>query len=204
MEIKNKPYAITGSIATGKSSASNYLRKKGFEIIDADEIAKKLSKKGEKIHEEITKHFGENYLLENGEIDRKKLGQTVFSDREKLEILSSISHPLIFAEIKNQISKLSQENKIYFLDIPLLFETGAKTLCEKVILIYTSKEVHLKRLMNRDNIDEKTAINKINSQMTLDEKVKLSDIIINNDKDLDNLYKSLDELIEKLQKEHSH
>lgn len=167
---------ITGGIASGKSNVCSVISKLGYEIIDSDLISKELSQKGMPVYNAIIKEFGSSYLDQEGNIDRKKLGFLIFNNSESRERLNNISHPLILEEIKDRIMK-SRRNLI-FLDIPLLFEAKFTYLCDKIICVYVEKETQIERLMQRDNINYEYALSKINSQMSLEEKKKMSDYVI--------------------------
>ena len=190
-----KIIGITGGISCGKSSVTNIIKELGFTIIDCDKISYELTLKGNSIYNEILRVFGIDYLNNNQEIDRKKLGQLVFNNKDAKEKLNSISHPLIIEELKRQIGL---NNGIIFLEIPLLFETKLEYLCDVIICVYVDKETQIIRLMNRDNIDREFAIKKINSQMDLSVKKALSDYVIYNDKELNNTKEQIINIIKEL------
>ena len=163
---------ITGGISTGKSNVSNEIRNLGYKVIDSDEIYKNLSKKGMPICKKIEECFGKKYILDNGEINRLELGKLIFNDEASKNKLTSITHPEIVKEIKIQISNSSEE--LIFVDIPLLYEAKLEYLCDAVLCVYVDYEEQIKRLMERDKIDYSYAKAKINSQMDINEKIKLS------------------------------
>lgn len=177
---QNKVIGLTGSIATGKSQVSNYLRDKGIKVVDADLIARDLVDIPI-VKDEIKKAFGENiYVNEN--LDRKKLAEIVFNNDKKRNILNDIMHPHIYKIILDEI-KNSKE--IVFVDIPLLFENekvnekfGLKF--DEIWLVYVDREIQIKRLMDRDGISRYYAEKKINSQISVEEKRKKADVIIDN------------------------
>lgn len=179
---------LTGGIATGKSTADAILKKLGFPIIDADEIAHQLMLPNEKNYNEIVKEFGTEILASDQTISRKKLGEIVFSDKIKLTLLNKITHPNIVAEIQRQM-KVYEHNgsSIVILDIPLLFEGKLEYLCDGILLISAAKPVQLQRLMARNNLSKQQAISRINSQMPLSEKKQLANYVIENDKGIDEL-----------------
>lgn len=194
---------LTGGIATGKSTVSKILSKKGFSIIDADNISKEVVEKGKDAYLEIVNFFGKEILLENREINRKKLGRIIFSDKNSREVLNNIVHPYVFKEIKKQIEKLSQDNQTIFLDVPLLLEQY-KLWKEydiefyEIWLVYCDESTQIKRLMDRDNISKDDAVKKINSQMSLERKKGMSSKIIDNSKDIEYLKKQIEELVKTL------
>lgn len=195
-----KLIGLTGGIATGKSTVSNILIEKGFHIIDADKIAKKVVEKGEESYFKIVKFFGNKILLGNEEIDRKALGKIIFNDESLRDTLNSVTHPYIFKEIKNQIESISKDNSIIFLDIPLLFEQY-KLLEEysiefhEIWLVFCDKVTQINRLMKRDNISKEQAMKRISSQMSLDKKRRMSSKTIDNSKDIGYLKKQIDKLL---------
>lgn len=197
MMIK-KPYGITGSIASGKSEMSNYLIKKGYKIIDADNISRVSNQKGGPAYQKILETFGNEILLENKELDKKKLSKIVFSSSQNLDLLNKITHPIILSEIQKKIDLLSSSGEPYFLDAPLMFETGLDKLCFKTVLIYCSENIQLARLMERDSIDKTHAEKIIASQMSMAKKRPLADIIIENNADLESFHKRIDEFLKEI------
>ena len=185
-----KLIGLTGGIATGKTTVARMINK-DYKIIDADKISKDIVKKGMRGYNVIVEYFGDGILLRDEEIDRDKLGKIIFNSQEKKEKLNEILHPIIFDVIKEEIEKNKDEDYL-FLDIPLLFETKSEfdkrgISFSEVWLVYVEREVQIKRLMERDGINHDYAIKKINSQISLEEKVKKSDKIINNDGDREEL-----------------
>lgn len=172
----SKIIGITGGISTGKSNVINTIKQEGYKIISSDEVYKTLALKGNIIYNNILKTFGDDYLDNNGNIDKHKLGKLIYNNEELRLKLNSITHPFIKDEIKKEIKESNDD--IIFIEIPLLFEVGWQDLCDKIILCYLNKEEQIKRLMARDNISRVYAISKINSQMNLEDKKALSDYII--------------------------
>ena len=170
---------ITGGISSGKSFFSNYLKEKGFFVICADEISKKITEKNKSGYFEIIKNF-DNILDANQNIDRKKLGNIIFSDFSKRKLLNEILHPIIKEEIKEQINIGKKTYTNVFVDVPLLYEASFDDLCDYVVIVYCDKETQIERLIIRDSITREEALKKINSQMDLNEKVKLGNYVINN------------------------
>lgn len=198
--MKSKIIGITGSIATGKSTVSNILKNKGYTVLDLDKIAHELMKKCEKNYINILSYFGDEILDEDGEIDRKKLGNIVFNDEKKLKKLNNLTHPNIFYTILGKINSL--EEKIIFIDNPLLVEliiSGDSYInYDEIWLVYIPKIFQIERLKYRDKLNDEDATKKINSQISIDDKVKYSDFIIDNSKDEGFLIKQINERLEKL------
>lgn len=177
---------LTGGIASGKTTTSNILKELGAIIIDADKIARKVVEKGRPALSEIEKHFGAEILLENGELNRKKLGNIVFNDPKLLEKLNEITHPHIIKEIINEINwhKRTYNNRVIILDAALLIEQNLMHLVEEVWLVVTTEEMQLNRLVEREGISVDDAKKRINVQMSFEDKKKYADLIIDNSKDL--------------------
>lgn len=190
---------ITGGIASGKSHVVDVISKMGYEVIDSDKISYELSLKGNKVYNEIINTFGEEYVLSNGEIDRKKLGRLIFNSEKDKQKLNEISHPYIIQEIKKRIKE--SQGSIVFLDIPLLYEAKLEYLCDKIICVYLDKTKQIERLMARDGIDYEYALKKINSQIDLQIKAKQSDYIINSYGSLEQTETITKNLIEKIKGE---
>ena len=195
---QNKIIGLTGSISTGKTQVSNYLRDRGEKVIDADLIAREVVDL-ETVKEKIKEAFG-NDIYKNDELDRKALGEIVFRDKEKRQVLNEIEHPeiyrIILKEVKNSKGRV-------FVDIPLLFES--QHLNEKygldfdeVWLVYVNRETQVKRLIKRDRISKGYALEKINSQMSVEDKKIMADVIIDNSGSLEETFKQVEENLKRL------
>jgi len=167
--------ALTGSIATGKSTVAKLFSLFGYTIIDADSVSHQIL---DLEHKEIGKMFGEALILK-GKINRKALGAIVFADKRKRKKLEALLHPLIFQEIKRRATEEDKFEKPYFVDIPLFFENERYPI-EKSLVVYTTKETQLKRLMQRDGYNEKEALARIESQIDVEEKRKRATYVIDN------------------------
>lgn len=184
---QSKIIAITGSIASGKSQVTNFLKQLYYKVIDSDIISRDIINEREVILK-IKSYFGEN-LYSEGVLDRSALASIIFNDREKRDLLDSITHPLIYKRISEKIQEYKRE-KIVFVDIPLLIENGTKSYdmdFDEIWLVYADKETQIRRLMSRDNISYDYANIKISSQMSMEEKRKYADIILDNRGDLNEL-----------------
>ena len=195
-----KIIGLTGGIASGKSTVSNILIQKGYDLIDADIIAREVVKIGEPAYIKIIERFGSEILLNNKKINRKMLGQIIFSSNEKREELNNIIHPFIFKSIKEKLNKLSREGNIVFLDIPLLFEQfdlwkKYDIEFDEIILVYLNMEDQIVRLKKRDNISEKEALSKIGSQISMDEKLKKASKTIDNSGDIQYLNEQIEKML---------
>lgn len=195
---QNKIIGLTGSISTGKTQVSNYLRNRGEKVIDADLIAREVVDL-EPVKEKIKEVFGDD-IYKDDELDRKALGEIVFRDKEKRQVLNEIEHPeiyrIILEEVKNSKGRV-------FVDIPLLFES--QHLNEKygldfdeVWLVYVNRETQVKRLIKRDRISKGYALEKINSQMSVEDKKIMADVIIDNSGSLEETFKQVEENLRRL------
>ncbi|ADL11892.1 dephospho-CoA kinase [Acetohalobium arabaticum] len=175
---------LTGGIASGKSTVSNILKDIGIPVIDADLIAREVVKPGKPAWQKIVNTFGNEVLLPNQQLDREKLSQIIFENSKAKEKLDQITHPEIIREIKKRIDSLqTQGEEVIVADIPLLIETGMVEFFDEIWVVYVSRQTQLKRLINRDEIDYQTAVNKIEAQMPLEEKKEYADRLIVNEGD---------------------
>ncbi len=173
-----KVIGLTGGIASGKSTASAYLRELGAAIVDADAISRASTRRGGAAFEAVCAAFGD-ILGADGEIDRRKLGGIVFADEDARRKLNSIVHPAVMAESRAQIENARASGvKVCILDVPLLFETGMEKLCDETWLIYVPREEQIRRMAERDGLDVAAAAARIDSQMPLEEKLKRADVAI--------------------------
>ncbi len=182
---------LTGSIATGKSSTCRILEDNGFAIVDADKIAKELIDT-----EVIERLFGSKYIKEN-EIDRKALGDLIFSDSVKREVLNSYIHPLIREEIYKQVLSLEAKKIKYIVDIPLYFESSHYD-AKIVALVYCNREQQIKRLMERDGLSKNNALIRLESQIDIEEKKRKADYVIDNSSDENHLASEVEKFIKYL------
>ncbi|MEH7094676.1 dephospho-CoA kinase [Neobacillus vireti] len=172
---------LTGGIASGKSTVSNMLKEMSITVIDADVEARLAVMKGEPAYQKILAEFGDDILLETGEIDRQKLGAIIFHQADRRQRLNEITHPEVRRRMRQQVETAKQNNEgIVVLDIPLLFESKLTAMVEKTILVYVDSDIQLQRLVERNNLTHADAEARINSQMPLSEKIKLADAVINN------------------------
>ena len=189
---------LTGNIASGKSKISEYLKTKGFKIIDADLIGKTILE-DEFIKNRLVRVFGTEIMNKDGSIDRKKLGTIGFSSKENLEKLNRITLPLLSKKIKKRINEYKRKKtKLIVLDAAILIEAKWNKIVDEVWVVYTNPEVQLDRLIKRENYSIEEAKNRIDAQMDIDEKLKYADVIINNSFDWENTKQQVDVEVERL------
>ena len=187
---------ITGGIATGKSTVSHYLKQLGYQVIDADQISfEALTKDTKCIQNVLTKFECQD---QNGNINRKKLGEIIFNDKIKQQQLEDIVHPYVIKNIKKQIKNSKQT--IVFLDIPLLYEAKLEYLCDYVVVVYINEQLQKQRLKERNHLTNQEVEARIQSQMPIETKKQLAHYIINNEGDLNNLYDQIEVFLKKINK----
>lgn len=185
--------ALTGSIASGKSTVASLLKLHGLQCIDADATA----------HEVLNDHpqdiaalFGQEYLL-NGKVNRKKLGGLIFSDEGAKTKIEAFMHPKIRERILKKSQRFEKLKFPYLIDIPLFFETNAYDIKTSVV-VYTPKEVQLERLMKRNDLSQEESLQRIAAQMDIEEKKKRADFVIDNSSDLKHLQAECERFVEKM------
>lgn len=190
---------ITGGIASGKSTVSKEFVAAGFPMIDADLVARQVVEPGTPGLNAVIEAFGQDFLTEEGQLNRKKLGQLVFSDEEELKKLNQLLSGIIRQEIYDQSQAyLEDPDRILVWDIPLLFEGGYEGDCDLLLVVYVDPETQLDRLIKRDQIDRESALERIQSQMSLDEKAARADIVIDNRGSLQETQAQVQALIKEL------
>lgn len=173
---------LTGGIGTGKSTVAAVFAEAGAVIIDADEMARDVVAKGRPAWYRIVAHFGRDFLLPDGGIDRKKLGAIIFNDARQKAHLDRIVHPHVIAETEQQLTEIArvQPQAVVILDVPLLIEAGMDRDLDEVIVVYTAEAVQLKRLMRRDRLTAAEGLSRIRSQMPIEEKKMRATVVIDN------------------------
>ncbi|TYV39139.1 dephospho-CoA kinase [Listeria monocytogenes] len=196
-----KTIGLTGSVATGKSTVSNMIQHAGIPLVDADIAARKVVEPGTEGLKEIVAYFGEEILLADGALDRAKLGEIIFKDKEKREKLNEITHPRVkdyMLEARERFFRAGEE--LVFFDIPLLFESHLESLVDQIVVVWTTPETELKRLMERNNLTKEDALRRIESQMGIDEKARKADFVIDNNESLEKTQKQVYTFIERFVK----
>lgn len=192
-----KVIGLTGGTGSGKSVVSKSLAEAGAVIVDADQIAHEIILKGEPAYQEIIEYYGTGILDEDGNIIRKKLGEIVFNDGEKLAFLNQCTHKYICAEVDRQIAaaKAAGTATAIVLDAPLLLEAGLEQVCDGVWVVYADPEVRAQRVMARDGVTYELAKARIANQKSWEEYKQAADTVIDNSKDLAYLQGQLSELL---------
>ncbi|VWL85485.1 dephospho-CoA kinase [Oceanivirga miroungae] len=176
-------YGLTGGIASGKSNILKEFKNLGYDILELDKLGHELLF-DKNIKNEILAKIDSNILNNEDEIDRKKLGKVVFSNKDKLEILNSILHKNILDIMDSKIKKARENNTNLVIEVPLLFELNLENKFDKVIVTYVDEKTQIERIMKRDNKTKIEAKKVIDKQMPQELKIKKADIVIKTDKDL--------------------
>ncbi|MFL2755778.1 MAG: dephospho-CoA kinase [Dehalococcoidia bacterium] len=191
---------LTGGIATGKSLVSQLLEEYGAFVINADLLAHKLYLPETAGFNELVVHFGDTILNIDGTIDRNKLASIVFSDKSEMDNLNSIMHPLIYEDIKRLISDLSEKSEknylIVIVEAAILIEAGWQDLFDQIWVVSSNAENVISRLMTRNGLTREESLKRINSQMSLEDRLKYADVIVENNGDINSLSSKIKELWE--------
>jgi len=173
---------LTGSISCGKSTVALMLEEKGAFIIDFDRLAHEVEEPDQPAWQGIVDSFGPEVLREDRTLDRVRLGAVVFADRRKLEKLNQIVHPAVFAAWMRRIAEIRavRSDAIIISDFPLLIELGMQKSVDLVMLVYISRDEQIRRLILRNDYSTEEALQRVNSQMSIEDKVPFADIIVNN------------------------
>ena len=191
-----KIIGITGGIASGKSTVTNFLRQKGFEVVDADAHVHQLQKSGGRLYQILVEHFGEKILLENGELNRPLLASLIFSNSEEQEWSKETQGQIIREELGSLRDKLAQTEDLFFMDIPLLFEQEYASWFDETWLVYVSRDTQLDRLMKRDYLTIEDAQARLASQWPLEEKKRLASHILDNNGSREQLLSQVTSLLQ--------
>jgi dephospho-CoA kinase len=178
---------LTGGIASGKSTVAHMLEEMGSHVIDFDMLARRVVEPGRPAWKKIVDYFGRDILQGSGEIDRKRLSRIIFGNSEKRKRLEGFTHPFIVEEFTGHVDEISSSDPDAIINavVPMLFEAGMQALFHKVVVVYIPREEQIKRLIERDGISEGDAVNILNAQMHIDEKIRQADFIINNENSIE-------------------
>lgn len=191
-----KIIGITGGIASGKSTVTNFLRQKGFEVVDADALVHQLQKPDGRLYQILVEHFGEKVLLEDGKLNRPLLASLIFSNSEEREWSKETQGQIIREELGSLRDKFSETEELFFMDIPLLFEQDYASWFDETWLVYVRRDTQLDRLMNRDQLSKESAETRLASQWPLEEKKKFATYILDNNGSREQLLSQVVTLLE--------
>ena len=193
-----KIIGITGGIASGKSTVTEFLRQKGFQVVDADAVVHQLQKPGGLLYQVLAEHFGEKVLLENGELNRPLLASLIFSNPEEQEWSKRTQGEIISEELAALRNQFAQTEALFFMDIPLLFEQNYASWFDETWLVYVNRDVQLERLMKRDKISKEAAESRLNSQWPLERKISLANHSLDNNGNQKQLMAQVVQLLEEM------
>ncbi|MFS9242565.1 dephospho-CoA kinase [Streptococcus infantis] len=193
-----KIIGITGGIASGKSTVTEFLRQKGFQVVDADAVVHQLQKPGGRLYQVLVEHFGEKILLENGELNRLLLASLIFSNPEEQEWSKITQGEIIREELAALRNRFAQTEALFFMDIPLLFEQNYASWFDETWLVYVNRDVQLERLMKRDQISKEAAESRLNSQWPIERKISLSSHSLDNNGNQEQLIAQVVQLLEEM------
>ena len=193
-----KIIGITGGIASGKSTVTEFLRQKGFQVVDADVVVHQLQKPGGRLYQVLVEHFGEKIFLENGELNRPLLASLIFSNPEEQEWSKRTQGEIIREELAALRNQFAQTEALFFMDIPLLFEQNYASWFDETWLVYVNRDVQLERLMKRDQISKEAAESRLNSQWPLERKISLSSHSLDNNGNQEQLIAQVVQLLEEM------
>ena len=191
-----KIIGITGGIASGKSTVTNFLRKQGFQVVDADAVVHQLQKPGGRLFEALVQHFGQKIILENEELNRPLLASLIFSNPEEREWSKRIQGKIIREELATLRDQFAQTEEIFFMDIPLLFEQDYSAWFDETWLVYVDRDVQVERLMKRDHLSKDEAEFRLAAQWPSEKKKDLASHVLNNNGNQDQLLTQVFSLIE--------
>lgn len=191
-----KIIGITGGIASGKSTVTNFLREQGFQVVDADAVVHQLQKPGGRLYQLLVHHFGQEFILENGELNRPLLASLIFSNPEEQEWSKQTQGEIIREELAALRDQLAQTEAIFFMDIPLLFEQDYSAWFDETWLVYVDRDVQVERFMKRDYLSKEVAESRLATQWSLEEKKKLASHILDNNGSRDQLVTQVVKLLE--------
>ena len=174
---------VTGSFGTGKSTVAKFFKRKGVKVLDADKMAHEVLEERKTSYKKVLKEFGSLVLDNKKRIDRKKLGNLVFSDKRALEKLCGIIHPPVIKKIKDEIRQASRskERSTIVIDAPLLIEAGLDKISDYVVVVKTSKKIQIKRVMKKTALSFTQASGRIKAEMPMKKKIRMADYIIDNE-----------------------
>ena len=191
---------ITGGIASGKSIVTEFLRQQGYQVIDADQVVHELQEPGGRLYQALLSAFGSAILREDGRLDRPKLGAMIFGNPQLLEQSSQIQNQIIREELAGRRDMLAETEDIFFMDLPLLFELQYEDWFDQIWLVDVTVETQLSRLMTRNALSQDEAEKRIAAQLSLQEKRKRADVLIDNNGSLEETRQQIRNALQKLER----
>ena len=191
-----KIIGITGGIASGKSTVTNFLREKGFQVVDADSVVHQLQKPGGRLYQLLVHHFVQEIILENGELNRPLLANLIFSNPEEREWSKQTQGEIIREELAALRDQLAQTEAIFFMDIPLLFEQDYSAWFDETWLVYVDRDVQVERFMKRNQLSKEVAESRLAAQWSLEKKKDLASHVLDNNGSRDQLVTQVVKLLE--------
>lgn len=197
---------LTGGIATGKSTVAQMFKRCGAVIIDADQLARDVVRRGKPAWREIAKVFGERVLNQNGSINRRALGTIVFHNRRKLRQLERIIHPRVAREQQRLVRGIAKRapHAVVVYEVPLLFESGAHQRVDTIIVVTADRETQIARLKHRDGMTRTEALRRIKNQMALAQKVRRADVVLDGTRDKTLVKKDVRRLMQSFRRSPAH
>lgn len=190
-----KIIGITGGIASGKSTVTEFLRQQGYQVIDADQVVHELQEPGGRLYQALLSTFGSAILQEDGRLDRPKLGAMIFGNPELLAQSSQLQNEIIREELARRRDLLAKTESVFFMDIPLLFELQYEDWFDQVWLLDVTEETQISRLMARNALSLEEAEKRIAAQLSLQEKRKRADVLIENNGSVEETLAQVDQLL---------
>ena len=191
---------ITGGIASGKSTVTEFLRRQGYQVIDADQVVHELQEPGGRLYQALLSTFGSSILQEDGRLDRPKLGAMIFGNPELLAQSSQIQNQIIREDLAGRRDLLAETEDIFFMDLPLLFELQYEDWFDQIWLVDVTVETQLSRLMSRNALSQEEAEKRIAAQLSLREKRKRADVLIDNNGSLEATRQQIRDALQKLER----
>lgn len=191
---------ITGGIASGKSTVTEFLRRQGYQVIDADQVVHELQERGGRLYQALLSTFGPAILQEDGRLDRSKLGAMIFGNPDLLAQSSQLQNEIIREELAGRRDLLAETEDIFFMDLPLLFELQYEDWFDQIWLVDVTEETQLSRLMSRNALSQEEAEKRIAAQLSLREKRKRADVLIDNNGSLEATRQQIRDALQKLER----
>ena len=195
-----KIIGITGGIASGKSTVTDFLKQQGYQVIDADQVVHELQEPGGRLYQALLSAFGPAILREDGRLDRAKLGAMIFGNPDLLAQSSQLQNEIIREELARRRDLLAETEAVFFMDLPLLFELEYDNWFDQIWLVDVTEETQLSRLMNRNALNQEEAGKRIAAQLSLQEKRKRADVLIDNNGSLEETRQQLRDALQKLER----